>query len=161
MEAAVHYSLDSFAASATYSQTNGSVDSTTGVSNSSSKDVRAALGASYKFGKLTVYGGYENISGSLQLTPHGDTYFAGAGYMFTPFLKLTGEVYRYDFGGSNGSATGYVSSFDYFVSKSTTVYVNVGFVNNRNGSNFGLNPYTTTANGQSQFGTNVGLLHTF
>ncbi|WP_233827916.1 porin [Paraburkholderia sp. ZP32-5] len=161
MEVSLKYTQGGFAGSATWAQTNGSHEPGAAASASGELDTRAALAARYAFDRLTIYAGYENISGSLQLTPRGNTYFVGLGYDVSPFLKLTGQVYRYDQGGSSASTMGYVASAGYLLSKRTTLYANVGYVNNRNGANFGLNPYTTTANGQSQFGTTVGILHRF
>lgn len=161
MEAALQYALGGFSVSATYSQSNGGSDASTGATLSGEKDVRAALSARYKFGAVTVFGGYENISGALQLTPRGNTYFVGLSYQASPAWSFTGEAYRYEYNGSSAAAAGYVGSANYAFSKRTSIYLTAGFVNNRNGANFGLNPYTTTENGQSQFGANLGILHAF
>ncbi|MFM0502123.1 porin [Paraburkholderia caffeinilytica] len=155
IEASLKYASGGFAGSATYSGTNGDAGM------ASEKDIRIAVAAKYTFESITVSGGYENISGSLQLSPAGCTYFGGVAYQVSPALNLSAEIYRYDFRGSNSSATGYVATASYSLSKRTTLYLLGGFVNNRGAANFGLNPYTTTALGQSQMGATIGVMHLF
>jgi len=155
IEASIKYASRGFASSATYSGTNGDAGT------SSQKDIRVAVAAKYTFASITVSGGYENISGSLQLSPAGCTYFGGLGYQVAPDLNLNAEIYRYDFRGASSSATGYVGSASYSLSKRTTLYLLAGYVNNRGVANFGLNPYTTTALGQSQMGATIGIMHRF
>ncbi|WP_322009375.1 porin [Paraburkholderia sp. J12] len=155
IEASLKYASGGFMASATYSGSNG------GAGMSSGRDTRAAIGAKYSFSGFTISGGYENISGSLQLSPAGCTYFGGVGYQVSSALNLNAEVYRYDYRGSNASATGYVGSASYYLSKRTSLYLLAGYVDNRGAANFGLNPYTTTGVGQGQLGVTAGILHLF
>jgi predicted porin len=157
IEASLKYASGGFMGSVTYSGSNGGA----GMGASSEKDTRIAVGAKYTFSNVTISGGYENISGSLELSPAGCTYFGGIGYQVSPALNLNAEVYRYDYRGGSSSATGYVGTASYSLSKRTTLYFLAGLVDNRGSANFGLNPYTTTGAGKSQLGVTLGILHLF
>ena len=67
-----------------------------------------------------------------------------------------------DFYGTNRDPLSFQVSADYNFSKRTDVYVNLGYVVNRNGSDLGLNGFgTNVVAGKNQFGTMAGIKHTF
>jgi len=110
------------------------------------------LGASYKFGKLTVNASFTSykIAGSFT----NNVYGGGGSYSITPTFNVNGGVWytidRND--SSNHSILGAVGVQEY-LSKSTSVYTQIGIVNNHGAMDTGLSINGAT---QEVAGTTVG-----
>ncbi|QBR03527.1 porin [Paraburkholderia pallida] len=119
------------------------------------------LGASYKFGSLTVKASFASykVSGSFSSNVYG----GGADYYITPTIDVNGGVWyttdRND--SSNHSVLGAVGG-QYLLSRQTSVYAQVGIVNNHGKMDTGLSIdgalYGTTG---TTVGTVVGIRHLF
>ena len=110
------------------------------------------LGASYKFGKLTVNASFTSykIAGSFT----NNVYGGGGSYNITPTFNVNGGVwYTIDRNNSsNHSILGAVGVQEY-LSKSTSVYTQIGIVNNHGAMDTGLSINGAT---QEVAGTTVG-----
>jgi predicted porin len=127
---------------------------------------RVAAGASYDFRVVKAFVGYRNLKDEIVAvgTPsvRSDLYWTGLTFDATPSLKLTGTVYKTNRKDSGQDPLSAVLSADYFMSKRTDAYVTLGFADNKNGSNLGLNGFgSSIVAGENQTGLVVGLRHKF
>lgn len=151
-----------FAARGVYEQTNGSDDVTTGVSQSSLRDRRASIAATYTIGDAKLYGGFANVSGDLQLSPRGNMYWGAASYQLSAPLNAFAEYIRYDTRANQGSPDWYVIGATYYMSKRTYLYGYAGYLDNHGGKTFTLNTYDfVSPGGMSQAGVQLGIAHNF
>jgi predicted porin len=119
------------------------------------------LGASYKFGELTVKASFTSykISGSFT----NNVYGGGGSYNVTPSFNVNGGVwYTIDRNNSsNHSILGAVGVQE-FLSKSTSVYTQIGIVNNHGAMDTGLSINGATQEGAgTTVGAVVGIRHLF
>jgi predicted porin len=127
---------------------------------------RLAVGANYKIGNATLFGAYRDLDDEMVAagTPsiHTAYYWLGASYQVMPALVLTGAFYKTDNKKSAADPYNVVFSADYSLSKRTDAYVTLGHVNNKSGSNVGLNGVgSSIVAGESQSGLVVGVRHRF
>jgi predicted porin len=129
-----------------------------------------AFAAKYKFSQFDVEGGWRYRDGrathlttlTTETSEISNFYWLGATYRLKPSLLLSATAMYQDFKDTNRDPWSFQVSSDYFLSKRTDVYVNVGYVLNRHGSNLGLNGFgTDVVAGSNQFGTMVGIRHRF
>lgn len=119
------------------------------------------LGVSYKIGKLTAKAAFASykVAGSFS----NNVYSGGLDYFVLPQLDIDGGVY---FTSDRNNTTNHsvVGSIgvNYLLSRATTLYGQVGLVNNHGAMHSGLsaNGATDGATGTT-FGTVIGLRHTF
>jgi predicted porin len=119
------------------------------------------LGASYKFGKLTVKAAFNSYN--IQQSFNAYIYSAGLSYAITPGLFIDGAGYEVrDENNPNNHALVAASSLEYLISKKTTVYTQVGFVNNHGKMPIGLSN-NNALNGVVGMTTGVsaGIRHVF
>ncbi|CAB3800241.1 porin [Paraburkholderia caffeinilytica] len=114
-------------------------------------------GATYEFGPVVAYIGYQHLSapnasnagyfGTATPTtlPSGTSLptavnheWIGAIWQTTPALSLTGAVYHANANHGNGNATLYTLGTNYSLSKRTLLYTELGYVRNSSTSNLGL-----------------------
>jgi hypothetical protein len=119
------------------------------------------IGASYKFGSVTVRGSFSNykVAGSLNKIIYG----AGLDYFVLPQLDLNGGVwYSSDRNQTENHSLLSAVGVNYFLSHATTLYAQVGLVNNYGAMNTGL-----SVNGAmfgvkgTTVGANLGIRHVF
>nr|WP_322057928.1 porin [Paraburkholderia sp. J63] len=119
------------------------------------------FGVGYQFGSLTVKGSFVNykVAGSFNANVYG----GGATWYITPALDINGGVWVTSDRNhtTNHSVLGALGT-DYLLSKRTTLYAQVGIVNNHGAMNTGLSMigalYEVTG---TSVGTVVGIRHTF
>jgi len=138
------------------------------------------LGGTYKFDKLKMFVGYENLRAPDAVAGDPDRanhYWIGANYDVTPQFQLVGAFFRVnanhgtadgttDAGvksGGGGSANLYMAGINYFLSKRTLLYVDVGTVHNSGDASHQLENGGNTAGapGLSQTGAYFGIAHSF
>nr|WP_198981875.1 porin [Herbaspirillum sp. ASV7] len=133
------------------------------------------LGGTYKFDKLKMFVGYENLrapNAASGAPDRANQYWLGANYDVTPQLQLVGAWFHVNANNASVSATGvgngggtanlYMAGINYFLSKRTLLYVDVGTV--RNGTGAGHTLETSGDNGVSglkQTGGYFGIAHSF
>ena len=123
--------------------------------------VGRTIGASYHFGALTASAAVVNykVAGSF----NNYVYSAGMQYSVGPQLAVDGGIYwtRDQNDSGNHSLLSAVGA-QYYLSKRTTLYTQLGFVNNHGRMNTGLSingaVYGVTG---STFGANLGIRHMF
>lgn len=119
------------------------------------------LGVGYQFGSLTVKGSFVNykVAGSFNANVYG----GGATWYVTPALDINGGVWVTSDRNrtTNHSVLGALGT-DYLLSKRTTLYAQVGVVNNHGAMDTGLSMigalYEVTG---TSVGTVIGIRHTF
>lgn len=154
------YKLQSFSARAVYEQSRGSI--ATPVDSSSQLDKRFSAAAKYNFGPATVYAGYLNVNGDLQLSPNGNMYWGGALYQVTPSIGLTAEVAHYQTRAGIGHPTWYFFQGTYSLSKATVLYAMAGYLQVNGGQHFALNYLDSSSPGNmNQTGVILGIRHQF
>ncbi|WP_322060196.1 porin [Paraburkholderia sp. J63] len=119
------------------------------------------IGGAYEFGKLTLKASFVNykVAGSFD----NRVYSGGFSYLVTPGLNADAGVWYTSDGNdtANHSILAVVGT-EYFLSKATDIYAQVGFVNNHGKMNTGL-----SLNGAlygpagSTTGVNIGIRHSF
>ncbi|ALD93354.1 outer membrane protein (porin) [Cupriavidus gilardii CR3] len=127
---------------------------------------RLAVGTAYEFGAAKVFAGYrwmrdEGLGALTDTSTRSNLYWAGARYKFTPAFSLTGAAYYEDTKNTGADPWMFVLSADYSLSKRTDVYLNVGYVRNKDGSDLGLNGAGTAQAGENQTGVTIGMRHRF
>jgi predicted porin len=119
------------------------------------------IGVSYSYGSLTAKASYVNykVAGSFDSRVYG----GGASYKITPALNVDlGAWYTSDGNDTANHSILAAAGVDYFLSKRTTAYVQVGVVNNHGKMDTGLslNGALYTPQGTTT-GAIVGLRHNF
>lgn len=176
MEAGLLYEGGDFSATVVYDQKNGSSATSTAATTvagggyEGNTDRRLGLGAQYKLGNLDLFGGFRYLnSRAVHLTAvtkgpvqASGLFWLGSTYHMTPNLLLSGTAMYQNFYGTKLAPMSFQVDLDYFLSKRTDLYINTGYVMNRGGSDLGLNGFASSiAPGSNQFGTMVGIRHTF
>lgn len=161
LEVGGQYTGSRLSASVVLHESNGDV-STSGDTSALRREI-GVLDARYAFDPLplTVYAGAERLTGDLD--PARTIVWGGTRYQVNPFLGLNLGVYHTD---SNTAAIGhptlFVASTTYSLSKSTTLYANLGYSRNSSQSTQAVYEYESTElAGVSQFGAIVGMYHQF
>lgn len=119
------------------------------------------IGASYKFGKLTAKASFTNykVAGSF----NNNVYGGGLDYLVLPQLDINGGVwYTSDRDNTrNHSILGGLGT-DYYLSRATTLYAQIGIVNNHGAMNTGLS-VNGAFNGVAgtTVGADLGIRHIF
>ncbi|WP_374729455.1 porin [Caballeronia calidae] len=120
-------------------------------------------GAQYTFYGFSVSGSYGHgknpaNSGRADI----DMYSAGLGYRFTPALKVTsGFYYLKDNNNSNNHSSEFAVGAEYGLSKRTTAYAQVGYVDNDGTMNQTIVYGQPVAPGKSTTAAMVGVRHNF
>ncbi|VVD71888.1 porin [Pandoraea horticolens] len=133
-------------------------------------DRRIAAAVQYSLQNVDLYVGYRYLNAkaihlsALNKSPveASGYYWLGTTWHAMPALDLSATAMYQDFYGTNRDPLSFQVSADYNFSKRTDVYVNLGYVVNRNGSDLGLNGFgSNVVAGKNQFGTMAGIKHTF
>lgn len=119
------------------------------------------IGASYRFASLTVNASYVQykVAGSF----NNRVYSGGLSYRFTPAINVgAGVWYTRDANDSNNHSLLASTGLDYYFSKATLVYGQVGFVNNHGkmASGLAVNNAFYGVSGTT-VGANLGIRHMF
>ncbi|CAE6817929.1 Outer membrane porin protein 32 [Paraburkholderia nemoris] len=123
----------------------------------------AYLGALYTIHDFSVSASYSNgrnpaHSNQVNL----DLYTGGVGYRFAPdFQVTTGIYYLKDRNNSANKSTEVAAGAEYSLSKATTLYAQVGHVNNKGNMTQMITYGTPVAPGESTTAVNIGMRHLF
>jgi predicted porin len=178
IEAGLRYTLGNLSAALVYDQKNGGSTSPTAAHTTKvggyygDMDRRIGVGLKYRAGATDLFAGYRYLNSQAIHLSALDTgpveasslYWLGTTYHATYALNFSGTAMYQKFYGTARAPLSFQVSSDYFLSKRTDVYVNLGYVINRNGSDLGLNGFGSANNvvpGTNQFGTQAGIRHTF
>ncbi|MFL9926826.1 porin [Herbaspirillum lusitanum] len=153
------YSGGAFKAALVYDQKNGQTAALSG-----NTDKHLTFGARYKFGDAEVLGGYlvrrQNTAPSTNI--RSDVSWIGMSYQVSAPLQLSASLYHTDVKNSNQDPSSIITMVKYSLSKRTDLYLINSYVQNKNGSNLGVNGFgSDVVAGQNQFGTMAGIRHTF
>ncbi|TCK33779.1 putative porin [Paraburkholderia sp. BL8N3] len=159
--AGAQYASGPFAVMVVYDLRNG-----TSVTTQSGKEQHFAAGATYKLGKAKGFVGYRWLSSTLPLDSstqaHANEFWGGLEYRVSVPLTLAGAVFWTDITSAGQRPIYLAATAKYSLSKRTSLYSELGYVKNSNGSNLGLNGYDTdVVAGHNQTGVMVGVIHYF
>ncbi|MFL9904243.1 porin [Paraburkholderia fungorum] len=121
------------------------------------------LGALYTIKGLSVSASYSNgknpaHSNLVDL----DLYSFGLGYRFTPAFQITsGVYYLHDRNNSANKSTEVAAGAEYNLSKTTLVFTQVGYVNNKGNATTAISYGAPVAPGMGTTAVNIGLRHNF
>ena len=121
------------------------------------------LGALYTIKGFSVSGSYSNGENPAHANlVHLDLYSLGLGYRFTPAFQVTsGVYYLHDRNNSANKSTEVAAGAEYNLSKSTLVYAQVGYVNNKGNITTAISYGAPVAPGTGTTAVNIGMRHSF
>ncbi|WP_040503127.1 porin [Herbaspirillum lusitanum] len=130
---------------------------------------RIFLAGSLTFEKDKIFAGYQHYhQTALNAIPVAtyDLIWAGAQHAWSAQLNSAVGVFHQKYSTGQGSATLAAAYLDYFLSKRTDVYMNVGYMKNSGSLNLGVDGQPGiigpgTLPGQAQAGLAIGVRHTF
>lgn len=159
LEAGAQYQGGALGVSAAYNQSRGGI--TGSMSPSALQTTIATLAATYALDKATFFLGAERRTGSM--APQENVYWGGLRYKVTTAAVSALGIYHTDSKTlSVGHPTLFVASETYYLSKRTSVYLNVGFAKNSGQSSQTVYEYDPEVlKGASQFAAIMGITHTF
>ncbi len=141
-----------------------------GQKNTGDTDRRIGLGLRYAFETLALYAGYRYLDAraihlsarSTAPVESSSLYWAGASWHVRPNLVFSGTATFQDFHGSARDPWLFQLGANYFLSKRTDLYLDLGYALNRHGSDLGVNGFGhEVPAGRDQFGMTAGIRHTF
>jgi predicted porin len=154
------YQFQSFSTRLVYEQTRGTIAAP--VDTSAELDKRFSAAAKLRLGAVTLFTGFLNVNGQLQMSPDGNMYWGGAYYQITPALGVSAEMDHYQTRGDHGHPNWFAFEGSYSLSKQTSLYALAGFLDVGGGKNFTLNYLDTSSPGNlNQSGVIVGIRHAF
>jgi predicted porin len=152
----LEYGVGPFAMRFVYEESRGTVS--TGFDQSGLADRRYSLAARWSVpNSYIVSAGVTRVGGDLQLTPLGTVYWATGGVSLSPELNIDLTVGRYDYQGTGQHSQMLTTSGRYFLSKTTYLYANVGYMANQGDADLSIYNYATTQAGKNQLGMSVGI----
>jgi predicted porin len=121
------------------------------------------LGALYTIKGFSISASYSNGKNPAHSTLVDlDLYSLGLGYRFAPDFEVTSGVYYLeDRNHSTNKSTEAAIGADYSLSKATTLYAQVGYVNNRGDMTTAISYGAPVAPGMATTAVNIGLRHKF
>jgi predicted porin len=121
------------------------------------------MGAKYTFSGISISTSYSIGKNPSDVDrTHYELISAGLGYQFTPFLKATsGFYYMKDRNNSANHSSEFVAGAEYGLSKRTTAYAQVGYVDNKGAMNQTISYGQPVAPGVSTTAAMIGLRHNF
>jgi len=132
------------------------------IATSSSTDRRLMLGLRYQTGNTTWIAGYLRRKNELLVVEQkNNLYWIGAMQQFSPDLRLNVALYHLRTEDTPDRSSRIAASLVKDLSRRTSVYVNVGYLDNKGGSTLGLVSSAPTLAGANQSGLVVGVTHRF
>lgn len=121
------------------------------------------VGAKYTFHGVSVSGSYSIGKDPSNVDHiHYELISAGLGYQFTPLFKVTsGFYYMKDRNNSSNHSSEFVAGAEYSLSKRTTAYAQVGYVDNKGAMNQAISFGQPVAPGVSTTAVMIGMRHSF
>ncbi|WP_011296077.1 porin [Cupriavidus necator] len=151
---------------AAYDSLRGGPGAFGGLTSSSMKDDRAAIGGYMIVDKAKIGAGWiGRHSGATGLpSPRSNMFYAGVAYDITPAITLAGEAFYLKYRNSDDKAWLGVVRASYAFSKRTSVYSSVGYIDNGGNSALSVDSGSAgvaPARGGSQLGVMAGVKHIF
>jgi predicted porin len=157
--AGLDYQFRSFSTRVIYEQTRGSIGA---IDTSAEDDRRFSAAAKLRVGTATLFGGFLNVNGRLQMSPDGNMYWGGVYYQLTAALGLSAEIDHYQTRGELGHPNWFILEGTYNLSKRTSLYAFAGYLDENGGKNFTLNYLDSSSPGNlNQTGVILGIRHAF
>ncbi|MCL1961810.1 MAG: porin [Desulfovibrionaceae bacterium] len=153
------YSAGTALAALVYDMRHGATMATKG-----NTEQRLAFGASYEFTpSVKGYGGYRWFNSSVPTTAgRSDMYYGGVQFRVSQALFITGAVYYTNIKSAKQHPVAFGIQSKYYLSKVTSLYTQVSYAKNSNGSNLGVAGYGTgVVAGKNQTGIEIGVMHQF
>jgi predicted porin len=124
---------------------------------------RLLIGANYAFMQTKLFVAWRILQSRIGVAEmHSNLYWAGLTQRITPSFTMAAAVYHTDLRGTGKNPTSYVLEGDYFLSKRTDLYLEGSYVQNRDGSNLGVDGVgSNIVPGANQLGVIAGLRHRF
>ena len=147
-----------------YDQMRGGPGSLDGLTNSDNSDTRMIANGYYRIGSLKVGGGWiGRISRAAISRNEYNLFYLGANYAFSTALSLDTQVGRLNNKTTDARSTIATARLVYALSKRTSVYGQVGYLDNNSNAAVTLSSGQSyaVAKGVNQVGTIFGMQHTF
>lgn len=158
--AALEYVQGPFSARILHEEQRGTI--TGSLDQSSLVDRRTSVAAVYQPSSFSLFADYTRVTGDLHLSPAGTIYTVGASYLPVPWLRFSGEAGLYHSSDHAGSPKLFNLMGQYFLSKSSFVYLIGGYLINSGGTSYGvIYPAVAAAPGLTQLGVTTGFEHRF
>ncbi|MGO4303301.1 porin [Cupriavidus sp. RAF12] len=158
------YETNWWGVSAAYDSLRGGPGAFAGLTSSSLKDDRMALGGYMLVGSAKAGLGWIARRNGALATPRSDMFYGGVAYDITPAITLSGEAYYLRYHHSADKAWLGALRASYAFSKRTSVYSTVGYLDNRGSLALSVDSAATGATpvaSGNQLGAMVGVKHTF
>jgi len=136
----------------------------TSIATQGDKEQRLAVGANYEvFSGFKLFAGYKWLNSSVPATAaRSDMYYGGLQYRFTPAFSVAAATYYTDIKTAGQHPIDFGLNAAYSLSKVTSIYAEVNYVKNSNGSNLGVAGFGTgVVAGANQTGVAIGINHLF
>jgi predicted porin len=130
------------------------------LSNADQKTTRYMVSGYFKIGDLALRGGAIHRMTTTATDYQTNLFYGGASYMLKPDIELDGEISRITTTDQK-NASYYVTRATYLLSKRTSIYTMLGFMQNNSRASYSVGAgYYTVANAK-QTGVLVGIQHRF
>ncbi len=130
------------------------------LSNASQKTTRYMASGYLQFGDLSLRGGAIHRMTTAITDYQTNIFYGGASYMFRADVELDGEISRIATTDQK-NANYYVMRGTYFLSKQTSVYTMLGFMQNNSRASYSVGAGYLTVAGAKQVGVLTGIQHRF
>lgn len=155
------YDRSEFGVAAAFDKMNGGVGAAAPLTNSGYTDQRLTLNGYVMLGGAKVGAGLENRKIAAAANQTSNLYFIGVSYPFATQWVVDGQVSRYKIQDTDKVSTLSVLRLSYNLSKRTTLYTSLGYVNNAGTGAVALDPGSTVTAGTNQTGIMTGIRHSF
>lgn len=131
-------------------------------STTSDRARRFVAAGSYHFHDTTLYAGYRLLKADYAGDSlDADLFWTGVRQSIGPQWALVGALYQTIVPGKDVKPFSAVTEVKYVLSKSTFVYWNMSYAHNSANSSLAVDSGSYTLAGQKQFGTELGIYHSF
>lgn len=160
--AMVSYDGSGFGIATGYDSMNGGTAATAGgLTNPSYTDRRLTVNGYVMFGDLKVVAGVQKRRTSALTELNSNIYLVGASYPISALWSLDGQINRFKVNENNTASTLSVFRVNYNLSKRTTLYTQLGYMQNSSLAANTLDPGGTVGVGMNQVGFMAGIRHMF
>jgi predicted porin len=130
------------------------------LSSSSAKTTRYMVSGYLQLGDFALRGGAIHRMTSTTTDYQTNIYYGGASYMLKPDVELDGEISRIATSDQK-NANYYVMRATYFLSKRTSIYTMLGFMQNNSRASYSVGAGNYTVAGAKQTGVLFGIQQRF
>jgi predicted porin len=130
------------------------------LSNGSQKTTRYMASGYVQLGKMALRGGMIHRMTTTTTDYQTNIFYGGASYMPTPFVELDGEISRIATT-DHKNANYYVMRATYLLSKRTSIYTSLGFMQNNSRAAYSVGAGYFTVAGAKQLGALFGIQQKF